>query len=150
MRGQVYRHGSHPKDFRSSCCITFEANKIHTEVDREGLPYQMILGGTKGAYTLYDAASQVYLSLTSNDNKLHGAASTESDNAQWTITVSEGRASIQNNAYKNRTINTMPHRPVSLATKRTTTGVPLREYDLRQQHPEHYPHRRFPGRRVHP
>lgn len=96
--------GAIQKDFRSSCCITFEANKIHTEVDREGLPYQMILGGTKGAYTLYDAASQVYLSLTSNDNKLHGAASTESDNAQWTITVSEGRASIQNNAYKNRTI----------------------------------------------
>ena len=90
--------GAIQKDFRSSCCITFEANKIHTEVDREGLPYQMILGGTKGAYTLYDAASQVYLSLTSNDNKLHGAASTESDNAQWTITVSEGRASIQNNA----------------------------------------------------
>lgn len=96
--------GAIQKDFRSSCGITFEANKIHTEVDREGLPYQMILGGTEGAYTLYDAASQVYLSLTSNDNKLHGEESTESDNAQWTITVSGGQASIQNNAYKNRTI----------------------------------------------
>ena len=51
--------GAIQKDFRSSCGITFEANKIHTEVDREGLPYQMILGGTEGAYTLYDAASQV-------------------------------------------------------------------------------------------
>ena len=30
--------GAIQKDFRSSCSITFEANKIHTEVDREGLP----------------------------------------------------------------------------------------------------------------
>ena len=96
--------GAIQKDFRSSCDITFESNEIHTEVNREGLPYQMILGGTEGAYSLYDAASQVYLSLTSNDNKLHGAESAESDNAQWTITISGGQAYIQNNAYKDRAI----------------------------------------------
>ncbi len=92
-------------DIRSYCGITPESDEIRTEVNREGLPYQMILGGTEGAYTLYDAASQVYLSLTDDKNKLYGATSAENDEAKWTITINDGGlATIRNNAYANRTI----------------------------------------------
>ena len=96
--------GAIQNDFRSCEDVTIETGQIRTEVNGNGQPFQVILGGQEGAYTLYDATAKAYLSLTSDKNKLHNSGEADSKNAQWTITVSGGQASIQNNAYKSRTI----------------------------------------------
>lgn len=96
--------GAISKDVRGYCNITISNDQISTEVDSEGLPYQMTLGGSEGAYTLYDATAQTYLALTKDDNKQHAAEESNSDNTLWTISISGGFATIQNNAYTNRSI----------------------------------------------
>lgn len=52
-----------------------------------------------GAYTLFDASSQTYLALTSNNNKLHSVASADTDQAKWTITIDGQTATICNKQY---------------------------------------------------
>lgn len=96
--------GAISKDVRGYCNITISNDQINTEVDSEGLPYQMTLGGSEGTYTLYDATAQTYLSLTTDGNKLNSSTAADSENAQWTISISGGLATIQNNAYTNRSI----------------------------------------------
>lgn len=86
-------------DVRSYEEITISGNKIQTEVDKTGYPYQVILGGSTGAYTLFDTTSQTYLALTSNANKLHSTATDDTDNARWTITFSGETTNICNNQY---------------------------------------------------
>lgn len=129
--------GAIQNDFRSCEDVTIETGQIRTEVNGNGLPFQVILGGQEGAYTLYDATAKAYLSLTSDKNKLHNSDEANSQNAQWTITVSGGLASIQNNAYKNRTIQynassprfacyTNGQQPVALYVN-TTSGSGIKE-----------------------
>lgn len=129
--------GAIQNDFRSSEDVTIETGQIRTEVNGNGQPFQVILGGQEGAYTLYDATAKAYLSLTSDKNKLHNSDEANSQNAQWTITVSGGLASIQNNAYKNRTIQynassprfacyTNGQQPVALYVN-TTSGSGIKE-----------------------
>ena len=91
------------KDIRNYAAVTISGNTITTDVNETGKPYEITLGGNAGAYTLYDAKSEVYLSLTSNDNKLHSSASVSSDKEKWTISIS-GDALITNNAYSDRSI----------------------------------------------
>ena len=87
-------------DIRSYCEVSPSGNTIQTEVDSEGLPYQVTLGGNKGAYTLFDATSQTYLALTSSNNKLHSLAEAGTKETEWEITVSnDGTADICNKAY---------------------------------------------------
>lgn len=129
--------GAIQNDFRSCEDVTIETGQIRTEVNGNGQPFQVILGGQEGAYTLYDATAKAYLSLTSDKNKLHNSDEANSQNAQWTITVSGGLASIQNNAYKNRTIQynassprfacyTNGQQPVALYVN-TTSGSGIKE-----------------------
>ena len=91
------------KDIRNYAAVTISGNTITTDVNETGKPYEITLGGNAGAYTLYDAKSEVYLSLTSNDNKLYSSASVSSDKEKWTISIS-GDALITNNAYSDRSI----------------------------------------------
>ena len=130
--------GAIQNDFRSCEDVTIETGQIRTEVNGNGQPFQVILGGQEGAYTLYDATAKAYLSLTSDKNKLHNSDEVGSKNAQWTITVSGGLASIQNNAYKSRTIqynassprfacyDTNGQQPVALYVN-TTSGSGIKE-----------------------
>lgn len=96
--------GAADDDIRGYADIHIQGGTIQTETGTQGLPYQLTLGGTAGAYTLYDAASQVYLSLENSNNKLHASATPEAPNALWTITLSDGEAQIANKAYPRRTI----------------------------------------------
>lgn len=129
--------GAIQNDFRSCEDVTIETGQIRTEVNGNGQPFQVILSGQEGAYTLYDATAKAYLSLTSDKNKLHNSDEADSKNAQWTITVSGGQASIQNNAYKSRTIQynassprfacyTNGQQPVALYVN-TTSGSGIKE-----------------------
>lgn len=97
--GQGTAMGGANGDIRSHAAVDATGNKIQTEVDKEGLPFQVTLGGSKGAYTLFDAAGQTYLALASNKNKLHGTTEADSDNARWEITLSNGTADICNKAF---------------------------------------------------
>ena len=83
--------------------VTISDNTITTDVNEMGKPYEITIGGSAGAYTLYDAKSGVYFSLTSNDNKLHSSASVNSDKEKWTISIS-GDAQITNKSYSERSI----------------------------------------------
>ena len=91
-------------DIRDYCDIAHSDGVIQTEVNAEGLPYQMTLGGSSDAYTLYDATEQVYLSLDAGKNKLNYATEASSDNALWYINISNGTTVISNKAYSNRSI----------------------------------------------
>lgn len=91
-------------DIRKYSAITVENDKIHTEVNGSGQPYQFILSGTTDAYTLYDATAQSYLALNSNANKLHASAKADSNHALWTITLNKGETTISNKEYTDRSI----------------------------------------------
>lgn len=129
------------KTYRSPINVTLSGNTITTDVNGNGQPRAFNLGGTAGAYTLYDGVEDVYLALNSSDNALHGTTTTTTDNAKWTITIS-GNSTIQNNAYTDRYINyntTAKHfacyktasnqKPVALYRSTTTTGITEVEAD---------------------
>ncbi|MCD8318482.1 MAG: endonuclease [Paraprevotella sp.] len=96
--------GAMANNYRSYSEVSISADEIRTEVDNEGLPYQLVLGGQAGAYTLYDAAEEGYLSLTVDDNKLNSSSQADDAQAKWTVTLSGDEAQIVNNAYTNRAI----------------------------------------------
>lgn len=92
-------------NIRNGAAVSISGNEITTEVNKEGKPYQLILGTADGAYTFYDATEKVYLSLNSSDNKLGNATDADTENAQWTINLNGGNAEIGNKAYPDRYIN---------------------------------------------
>lgn len=121
-------------DIRDCAEVTVTSDKIITVVNEVGKPYQMILGGSDGAYTFYDATEKVYLTLTSDGNKLHKSDDASADNAKWTITFSGETAEIKNNAYSSRSIQyniSAPRfacyksgqKPVTLYKKVETSGI---------------------------
>ena len=94
-------------DVRASVDITIkEDGTISTETGTTGLPYAITISACgEGVYTLYDAANQGYLSLTSSNNKLYTSATAESDDERWTISFSvDGTAIIRNVARDDRQI----------------------------------------------
>ena len=78
-------------------------NTITTEVNAEEKPYVFTLGGSKGAWTLYDATTSTYLALQSNSNALSSIASATSKEAQWTISITSN-ADIKSNNITTRSI----------------------------------------------
>ncbi len=93
-------------DVRSYAEIEFNDNgSITTTVNEEGAPRALLLGGSEGRWTFFDAVEQTYLGLNTNGNKLNALASEDSDNAQWSISfTSTGMAEIENNYYEGRYI----------------------------------------------
>lgn len=127
--------GATEKTYRSSIDVTLSGNTVTTDVNGNGQPRAFILGGSNGAYTLYDNVEEVYLALNSSDNALHGNATATTDNEKWNITISDN-TSIQNNAYPERYINCNPsanrfacyrtnsnQQPVALYRSTMTTGI---------------------------
>lgn len=94
------------KDVRSYASITIaEAQTISTETSADGLPYALTLTQSGTQWTLFDAASQTYLALTSDANKLHEATDATSSATLWTISIaSDGTALISSVAYPARAI----------------------------------------------
>lgn len=92
-------------DIRTYADVKLAENTIQTEVNASGLPYTLVLGGTEGNYTFYDAVEGAYLSLNSNGNKLYTSAESGSENAQWNIVInSDGTVGLYNKAYPKRSI----------------------------------------------
>lgn len=127
--------GATERTYRSSIDVTLSGNTVTTDVNGNGQPRAFILGGSNGAYTLYDNVEEVYLALNSSDNALHGNATATTDNEKWNITISDN-TSIQNNAYPERYINCNPsanrfacyrtnsnQQPVALYRSTMTTGI---------------------------
>lgn len=91
-------------DVRSYADVSILNGKITTEVSKADKPYMLTLGGTAGAYTFYDAAEKCYLALTSDGNKLQSSTDATTNNAKWSVNISDGTAMITSNAYSSRAI----------------------------------------------
>ena len=92
-------------NFRTGIAVDVNTdNTIQTDVNTSDTPVSIVLGGEKGAWTLYDAVNKKYLAVQSDKNQLNSADNV-SANAQWTIAVSaDGEATINNVAFSKRAI----------------------------------------------
>lgn len=127
--------GGSGNDVRSYADVTISDSKITTTVGETGKPRQLLLGGSEGAYTFYDAVDKEYLALTKSENKLQSSTSTSDATAQWTVTVSSDVATIKNCKYTAREIRynkdaprfacykTGTQQAVSLYRRVTSTGI---------------------------
>lgn len=97
-----YALSNQNKDYRNRASVSVKDNSIETQVNENGLPYEITLGKSGSNYTLYDAASNSYLSLTINDNKLYSSSSASSESAQWTIEFEGNEMVITNVQYPER------------------------------------------------
>ena len=120
--------------------VTISNDQITTEVNADGMPHELLLGGEPGAYTIYDTKSNVYLSLPSSDNALKTAETVTGATEQWTISIMDGYADIQNNKYTNRTIRynsgsprfacySSGQQPVSLYKRKATSSIGVIDND---------------------
>ena len=94
--------GANAGNYRSPVMVTIDGDSIVTQIDGDDLPHSYTIGGTDGAYTLYDNADSIYLAKTSSsDNYLNTASSADDDSeAQWTISIDDdGTTTITNNSY---------------------------------------------------
>jgi len=114
-------------EIRSQAQVAITGNRIVTEVNTSGKPYQLELGGSAGAYTLYDATEKMYLALTTDGNKLSKTESV-TDNAKWDIAINSSGTSISNNAYSNRYINYNSDSPRFACYKTTSMQKPIALY----------------------
>ena len=87
-----------PEDAETAATATSVAT-VSTSVSTTGKPYELVLGGKRGAYTLYDPAARNYLALTSDANQLHTSTDATSEQAQWTIKFSKGEVSIRSKVF---------------------------------------------------
>ena len=120
--------------------VTISNDQITAEVNADGMPHELLLGGEPGAYTIYDTKSNVYLSLPSSDNALKTAETVTGATEQWTISIMDGYADIQNNKYTNRTIRynsgsprfacySSGQQPVSLYKRKATSSIGVIDND---------------------
>lgn len=93
------------KNYYTSADITMGDNdKITSSVDDKNTPHQLLLGGSQGEYTIYDAKEKVYLTLTNDENKLYTTATVSSDMTKWAISVNSGYSHITNKNWPKREI----------------------------------------------
>jgi len=112
------------ENVRGYAKVTVTDNRIVTTVNTSGSPYQFELGGSAGAYTLYDATEKVYLSLTTNENRLNKAEMV-TNNAKWDIAIGSSGTSITNNAYPERYINYNNSNPRFACYKTSSSQKPV-------------------------
>ncbi|MBR1733463.1 MAG: endonuclease, partial [Alloprevotella sp.] len=96
--------GAQGSDIRSSVAVSISNGVIETETGTATTPHALTLGGSAGAWTFYDAAEGVFLSLNSADNKLHTAATADAANAKWRVTATAAATEILSSAYTDRLI----------------------------------------------
>lgn len=99
--GNVAMSAQHSSgNYRDAVEVSISDNTITTETNAEGLPYQITLGGTAGAWTLYDATANAYVAFTSpaekRNNYLWNASDVSANGTTWTITFEDGTAKIKN------------------------------------------------------
>lgn len=118
--------GAFKDNYRKEVSVTLSGNSITTDVNGNGQPRALNLGGTSGAYTLYDGVENVYLAFSGSKNALHNSETATTDNAKWTITFNDD-CIIQNNAYPQRYINhnSSAHRFACYETKSNQQTVAL-------------------------
>lgn len=93
------------KDIRQYVELESVETAISSVVNQADYPYAFLLQKVGSYWTILDQVENVYLSLTSNNNKLHVATSPVEDGARWNIDISsDGMASITNVQYPNRLI----------------------------------------------
>ena len=95
--GAAAKYGNNP--VREPIDITITNETTETSVSTTDKPYELGLGGKRGAYTLYDPAAKNYIALTADANQLHTTTDATTDNAQWTIKFSKGEVTIRNKVY---------------------------------------------------
>lgn len=126
--------GEQNGNYRNPVDVTLSGNSITTDVNGNGQPRALNLGGTKGAYTLYDGVDKVYLALNSNDKQINGNATATTNNERWTITITNGTCTIANNGHNGWSIQYNKQSPrftcyssnqeaVTLYKSTTTTGI---------------------------
>lgn len=89
-------------NYRNHVYVSVDNNSIDSQVNENGLPYEITLGKSGSNYTLFDATSNSYLSLTSNGNNLNSSSSASSENAQWIIEFEGDEMVITNAQYTSR------------------------------------------------
>jgi len=93
------------QNIRTYADVTISADgRIFTRTGAEGLPYQLTLSGSTGAYTLYDAVGNVYLSYSGSKNYLLSTSEVAGDNEKWNIIITGGKAAITNVGHTERQI----------------------------------------------
>lgn len=120
------------KDIRKNVNVTIESGKITTAVNKTGMPYTLVLGGSNGQYTFYDATSKCYLALNNDNNKLHTADKGDSKNAQWQIDFEADGMTITSCAYDNRIIQYNAGSPRFACYKTTSKQQPVRLFKMQQ------------------
>lgn len=123
--------------YRTLATIAIKDNAITTETGTAGKPYTLTLGGTEGAYTLYDAVDKKYLAYTGPKNALNEADNANTKSAQWAITfTAAGDVEIKNAQAQDRAIFynsssprfgcyliSNPQTAITLYVKSASTGV---------------------------
>lgn len=126
--------GATEKTYRSPINVTLSGNTITTDVNGNGQPRAFNLGGTAGAYTLYDGVDKVYLALNKDNKQIDGNATATTNKEKWTITIDNGTCEIANNEYDGWSIQYNKQSPrftcysskqeaVTLYKSTTTTGI---------------------------
>lgn len=126
--------GATEKTYRSPINVTLSGNTITTDVNGNGQPRAFNLGGTVGAYTLYDGVDKVYLALNKANKQIDGNATATTNKEKWTITIDNGTCEIANNEYDGWSIQYNKQSPrftcysskqeaVTLYKSTTTTGI---------------------------
>lgn len=126
--------GATEKTYRSPINVTLSGNTITTDVNGNGQPRAFNLGGTVGAYTLYDGVDKVYLALNKANKQIDGNATAITNKEKWTITIDNGTCEIANNEYDGWSIQYNKQSPrftcysskqeaVTLYKSTTTTGI---------------------------
>ncbi|MCR4774482.1 MAG: endonuclease [Prevotella sp.] len=113
--------GASSNDIRSDVAITVDGN---TTNGGNGV-HLLTLGGKVGAYTLYDAAENKYLSLNEKKNKIHTADNADSDNAKWRISFKDDKVEIINVKFNNNQIQFNSSLPRFACYKGTQKAISL-------------------------
>ncbi len=119
---------------RYSAPVSISAATVTTATGGTDEPALLTLGGSEGAWTLFDGSS--FLGLSASSNKLHALEEATTNNARWTITISSSTAKITPLAFTDRQIMYNANSPrfacytgsqqsVSLYAQNVSTGIAL-------------------------
>lgn len=95
---------SQGKDIRNDVELSTADDVIESKVNADKLPYAFVLEKVGDKWAFFDQVARAYLSLNSDNNKLHISETSDALNAQWLVSISNYQALIQNANYSNRSI----------------------------------------------
>lgn len=104
--GKSMALGSQEKKYRQAVEVSItDGESITTETGGAGQPTALVLGGSTDAWTLCDEGTGSYLTLTSSSNELTTTDDATSEEAQWSIRITQdGTAEIVNAKRDDRSI----------------------------------------------